>query len=214
MHGPAHLVNEKSAVVCAGMADPRPYHHGDLRRALLAAAIEVVGEVGPSGLRLREVARRAGVSHAAPAHHFGDKSGLLTALAAEGWALLAAALDDAMARTGSFLEVGVAYVGFATTHRPHFELMFRNELLRDDDPDLVAAQAAAAAVLYDPAAVAAGADADHAVVAGVAAWSLVHGLATLWLHGSLPDAVGDDPEVLARVAASHLFGGGRASSGA
>ena len=66
------------------MTDIRAYHHGDLRRALLAAALEAVGEVGPAALSLRDLARRAGVSHAAPAHHFGDKAGLLTALAARG----------------------------------------------------------------------------------------------------------------------------------
>ncbi|MFC7657596.1 TetR/AcrR family transcriptional regulator [Pseudonocardia benzenivorans] len=63
----------------------RPYHHGNLRRALLDASAQLVGERGPAALSLREVARRAGVSHAAPAHHFTDRRGLLTALAAEGW---------------------------------------------------------------------------------------------------------------------------------
>ena len=71
-----------------------PYHHGDLRRTLLDTALDAVAEHGPAALSLRDVARRAGVSHAAPAHHFGDKTGLLTALAAEGWSGLADALED------------------------------------------------------------------------------------------------------------------------
>ena len=57
------------------MSETRPYHHGDLRRAVLAAAVEAITESGPAGLSLRDLARRAGVSHAAPAHHFGDKAG-------------------------------------------------------------------------------------------------------------------------------------------
>ena len=72
----------------------RPYHHGDLRRALLAAALDVIATDGPAALSLRDLARRAGVSHAAPAHHFRDRTGLLTAVAVEGYGMLA----DALAR--------------------------------------------------------------------------------------------------------------------
>lgn len=188
------------------MAQPaRPYHHGDLRRVLVATAVDVVGEVGSAALSLREVARRAGVSHAAPSHHFGDKAGLLTAVAAEGYRLLTDALAEAMAGTGSFQEVGVAYVRFAVTHRAHFEVMFRPELYHEDDRELVEARRAAAELLYGPAGEAAGARGDDAVVAGVAAWSLVHGLATLWLGGNLPARAGDDPETLARAVTAHLF---------
>jgi AcrR family transcriptional regulator len=73
------------------------YHHGDLRRALFDALGEAVLEVGPAAVSLRDLARRAGVSHAAPAHHFGGKRGLLTAFAAEGHRLLAQALREAAA---------------------------------------------------------------------------------------------------------------------
>ena len=94
----------------------RPYHHGDLRRAVLDAAVAAIAESGPAALSLRDLARRAEVSHAAPAHHFGDKAGVLTALAAEGYALLGDALLETHDRTGDFLEVGVAYVRtFAVT---------------------------------------------------------------------------------------------------
>ena len=65
------------------------YHHGDLRRGLLRAAAEAIAENGVAAVSMRDLARRAGVSHAAPTHHFGDKSGLLTAFAAEGFDLLA-----------------------------------------------------------------------------------------------------------------------------
>jgi len=178
------------------------YHHGDLRRALLDAAAEAIVEVGPAGVSLRDLARRVGVSHAAPAHHFGDKTGLLTAIAAEGYRLLGAATRQAWEETHDFLEVGVAYVRFAVTHRAHFEVMFRPELYRSDDPELHTAQVQSAQVLYGPL-TELGARAP--VEAGVAAWSLMHGVAWLWLNRILPPEVGDDPEAIARAAGRYLF---------
>jgi AcrR family transcriptional regulator len=185
------------------------YHHGALRPALLDAALEAIGELGPTALSMREVARRAGVSHAASAHHFGDKAGLLTALAAQGYDLLADELAAAWAATGRFLEVGVAYVRFAVAHPAHFAVMFRPELLHRDDPALRGAKARSAAALYGgverlphPQA---GTD---PVVAGVAAWSIVHGFASLWLDGLLPPALGADPESAARAVAALLFRAG------
>jgi len=185
--------------------DARPYHHGDLPRALLDAAIQAILEVGPAAVSLRDLARRAGVSHAAPAHHFGDKAGLLTAVAADGFRRLAVTLREAHEATGSFLEVGVAYVRFAVTHRAHFEVMFRPELYRTEDPELVQARDAARAMLYPPAAEVTDSPDAGDVRAGVAAWSLVHGLATLWLNQNLPPQLGDDPEQIAREVARYLF---------
>ena len=106
---------------------PRPYHHGDLRPALLRAAVEVIGQAGPAAMSLREVARRAGVTHAAAAYHFGDKAGLLTAVAAQGYRMLAEELRSARDARSGFLEVGVAYVQFAVSHRAHFEVMYQPE---------------------------------------------------------------------------------------
>jgi AcrR family transcriptional regulator len=186
--------------------DARPYHHGDLPRALLDAAVEAIAEVGPAAVSLRDLARRTGVSHAAPAHHFGDKAGLLTAVATDGFRRLAATLGEAYQATGSFLEVGVAYVGFAVNHRAHFEVMFRPELYRPDDPQLVRARDAARALLYPPATEAANSpDGAGDLLAGIAAWSLVHGLATLWLNQNLPPQLGDDPEQITREVARYLF---------
>jgi AcrR family transcriptional regulator len=190
----------------AASKDARPYHHGDLPRALLEAAIQAIAEVGPAAVSLRDLARRAGVSHAAPAHHFGDKAGLLTAVATDGFERLAVTLRETYQTTGSFLEVGVAYVRFAVNHRAHFEVMFRPELYHSDDPELVRARDAARALLYPPAAEAANSpDSGGDLRAGVAAWSLVHGLATLWLNHNLPPQLGDDPEQIAREVAQHLF---------
>jgi AcrR family transcriptional regulator len=181
---------------------PKPYHHGDLRRVLLDAAVEAIDEYGPGDVSLRDLARRVGVSHAAPTHHFGDKAGLLTALAVEGYEMLAVSLRDTWERTHSFLEVGVAYVAFAVSHRAHFEVMFRPELLRIDDDALRTARAGSAAMLYGPAEQTTGAP---PVEAGVAAWSLMHGLSWLWLNGLLPPELGDDPEAIARATGGYLF---------
>lgn len=186
------------------MTGARGYHHGDLRRVLLTAAVVAIEESGPAALSLRDLARRAGVSHAAPAHHFGDKPGLLTALAVEGFDLLAAALQ-----TGdSLLEMGVAYVDFAVRRRAHFEVMYRPDLYRVDAPEVVAARGRSRAVLRSavadlpPGPGAAGGVAGDAL----AAWSIVHGFATLWNAGALPDEAGDDPRAAARVVIRRLFG--------
>lgn len=181
------------------------YHHGNLRRALLDATADAVAEVGPTACSVRDIARRAGVSHAAPVHHFGDRVGLLTAFAAEGFGLLAEALDGAAAASGGDLvEVGAAYVAFAVEHHAHFEVMFRRDLLRADDAELVAAMGAATAALrsgLDAEAARVGVTADEpsldleAVLVG--AWAQMHGLATLLVGGNLPARLGE-PRALAR----------------
>ena len=185
-----------------------PYHHGNLRRALMDAALDTIATDGVAALNLRDLARRCGVSHAAPAHHFGDRTGLLTAIATEGYDGLAAATAATWAETSSFLEVGVAYVRFAVTHPGHFAVMFRPDLVDPDDPELVRASSASAAMLYGPVGSVAEVGGDDVArrVAGTAAWALVHGIATLWLQGSLRGGPIDDPEALTRAAAGHLFG--------
>lgn len=179
-----------------------PYHHGDLRRALLAAALDLVAEHGPAALSLREVARRAGVSHAAPTHHFRHKAGLLTAIAADGYRMLAEALAAAGAKAGSaaFREQGVAYVAFATEHPAHFAVMRAPYLLDNDDADLVAARDSAGDQLRAGAATLPG----GGPATPLAAWSLVHGLASLLLEGNIRLDAGTDVESLARAVTGHL----------
>ncbi|MEE4493396.1 TetR/AcrR family transcriptional regulator [Streptomyces sp. BE230] len=185
------------------MSSDRTYHHGDLRRALLAAALDVIRTEGPAALSLRDLARRAGVSHAAPAHHFKDRTGLLTAIAAEGYGLFADALADAP----DLRERGVRYVRFATEHPAHFQVMFQPDLHRADDPDLLAAKERATAELRaGVTGLPAAGRGDDARLAGVAAWSLAHGFATLLLSGNLSGAMeGREPEAVFRVLAGLIF---------
>ncbi|MEU4547247.1 TetR/AcrR family transcriptional regulator [Nonomuraea dietziae] len=185
------------------------YHHGNLRRAILDAALQAIGESGPAGWSLRELARRAGVSHAAPAHHFGDKAGLLTAVAAEGFELFADSLERA---AGDVLAVGVAYVRFAIDYRPYFEVMFRPELYRADDPGMRSARERAAHVLVTSAGRLSSSPAQDRLTT-IAAWSLAHGFAGLWLSGSLPESAHGDPEAIARSLVQLVFDpGGRKPS--
>ncbi|MDI9836179.1 TetR/AcrR family transcriptional regulator [Streptomyces sp. KAU_LT] len=181
----------------------RPYHHGDLRRAVLTAALDVVATDGPSALSLRDLARRAGVSHAAPAHHFKDRTGLLTAIAAEGFGLLSAALGEA----ADLRDAGVRYVRFAREHPAHFQVMFTPGLLRTDDLELATARALAGEALRGAVSGVRPEDLGiDARMAGVAAWSLAHGFATLLLSHNLDGPVGDqDPEEFFRALAATLF---------
>jgi AcrR family transcriptional regulator len=162
------------------------YHHGDLRRTIVAAAVDAIAESGVDGWSLRELARRAGVSHAAPAYHFGDKTGVLTAIAAEGYEQFATVLEQA---GSDLLDAGLAYVRFATEHPVHFGIMFQPSLFRADDPAVAEPRARAAAVLASGAR-------GHSTPATerhtrIAAWSIAHGFASLWLAGAMGD--GGDP---------------------
>lgn len=193
------------------------YHHGDLRAELLRRAAEMIDREGAVELSMRDLARQAGVSHAAPRHHFPTRTDLLTALAAQGYRLLGQRLRAA-GSGGDFVEVGVAYVAFATDLPAHFDVMFRPDLLDTDDPELVAAQREAFDVLRggveEKAAAGRVGDAAAAVVAG---WALVHGIATLAASGSLQNArlrdLLPDPDLpsVTRRAAGMLYGSPRAS---
>lgn len=187
---------DNAKIVGRVRAVTKRYHHGDLRRELIRHALAEITDNGVAALSLRDLARRAGVSHAAPAHHFHDKTGLLTAIATEGFTLLSDTLGAAQER--GFLETGVAYVSFAVEHPAHFTVMF-SAVLDDSDPDLAAARDRAGAILdqgvvdlpHPPA------ESDRSDAA-IAAWSLVHGFATLWLNGALSLASDADPTATAR----------------
>jgi AcrR family transcriptional regulator len=158
------------------------YHHGDLRAAILRAAGDILEEQGVAALSLREAARRAGVSHNAPYRHFAERDQLLAALAAEGFRSLGEALGK---RPES--NMGVAYVEFALA-RPHrFRLMFGGQVPFEKFPELKA-EAERSHAGVEQAFADLGADAP---VAAAAAWSLVHGLASLVLDGHFERAVRD-----------------------
>ncbi|HEY3844846.1 MAG TPA: TetR/AcrR family transcriptional regulator [Acidimicrobiales bacterium] len=181
------------------------YHHGDLRRALMDAAVASVAEGGPGAVSLRALAAAVGVSHAAPVHHFGDKAGLFTAVATEGFELLADELTRVWEETGDFLATGVRYVHFALHHKGYFEVMFRPDLFDGDDPGLVEAQRRSFARLHDPVASGRRAKDPQSVrLAGLASWSTAHGLATLLLSGNLPDVDRAGSDALARDVLAHL----------
>lgn len=197
------------------------YHHGDLRRAVLQRALEVVAEHGPHALSLRAIASELGVSHTAPRHHFGSNTGLLTAIAAEGFRLLRDRLRALREADAAFLDLGVAYVEFATQHPAHFAVMFQPALTDPDDPDLAeASEGAFGEIRAGVAAIAPHRTKEDAAVVVTAAWSLMHGLATLELTGSLDRSrirelvgVADLAEIARRVG-GHLDGsreGGRPS---
>ena len=187
------------------------YHHGDLRAAVLAAASDVIARDGVDQLSLRSIAVELGVSHTAPRHHFGSREGVFTALACEGYELLADALEDAAAG-GDFAAVGVAYVLFAVNHPGHFAVMYRPELLDAANTELQRAQQRTAAQLDAGARTHGGGSAEGIAVASIAAWSLVHGMATLKLSGALDaarllqQAGGDLPSIALR-AVRQLFSG-------
>ncbi|WP_024874453.1 TetR/AcrR family transcriptional regulator [Saccharomonospora piscinae] len=169
------------------------YHHGDLRRAIITVAVDVISTDGTAAISLRDLARRAGVSHAAPAHHFGDKAGLLTAIAVEGYEFLADSLQDALNSTPlPLVELGVRYVNFAAEHPAHFEVMYRPDLYHRDDPELLAAKNWTRRVLRAGVA-GAPSDAHDTIVEAdaLAAWSMAHGFATLLRTGNFEEFLDD-----------------------
>ncbi|TQL57845.1 TetR family transcriptional regulator [Propioniferax innocua] len=180
----------------------RAYHHGDLRRHVLDIAVTLLGGEGPDAVSLREVARRAEVSHAAPAHHFGSRQGLFTAVAAEGFRLLADEMRASIEEQ-RFDLTAVAYVGWAVKHPGHFSVMFRTDLLDGSDDELVAAQAETSDMLTSGVAMVPDSvlttDRD---AARKAAWALVHGLASLVIGGQIEE---EDAERLTLQCARQLF---------
>jgi AcrR family transcriptional regulator len=172
------------------MATARPYHHGNLRSALLEAAERSLG--GSGELSLRELAREVGVSHAAPRRHFADKQALLDALAEDGFDRLGRELDAAMGAAGGSLreQLGAfarAYVRFATVHGALLELMFAGK----HRPGAEALREAADRAFAGPLALFAGAQASGGIVpgerAGIVALATLHGIASLAKGGMLGD---------------------------
>jgi AcrR family transcriptional regulator len=176
----------------------KPYHHGNLAAVAVAAAEEEIARHGIAAASLRRVAERAGVSHTAVGKRFGDKAGLLAAVATEGYRLL----GEHLAGAGTDMAaLGRAYVEFAQRRPALFAVMFQPTVYRADDPGVVAARARTTRMLQ-----AGVGQRDGAVTADVAlgAWAFVHGIASLVAGGAIE---GDAVEVYDRVSVA-LFRGG------
>jgi len=187
---------------------PASYHHGDLPRALLDAALRIVETQGAEGLTLRAVARSAGVSQAAPYRHFANKEAILAAVATEGFRSLMAAMADSIATAGAgplqrLHAVGLAYVLFATSHPAHFRVMFGRDMADRS------ASASLRQIATDTFNIVVNAVADcqragfarfeePAESLALAAWSSVHGLSTLLVEGVLDRPVAEVAELVTR----------------
>ena len=196
---------------------PAPaYHHGDLRRALLDAAFKILKTEGPAALSLREVARRAGVSHQAPYHHFASRAHLLAALSCDGFEQLAESLERVQAATADpvrrMQNTGVEYIMFASRSPGRFRLMFGAELgARDPYPDLSAAAQRVFGLLVRPFGMPsqpARGSAGQDVV--LTLWSTVHGLAALAVDGQVK-LEGKALEAAARATTERLWFGVQAA---
>jgi AcrR family transcriptional regulator len=163
-----------------------------VREALLAAARAELVEHGRAAISLRAVARRAGFSHASPKYHFGDRSGLLTAIATEGFQGLARQLSDVRESDAQqqLAALGRAYIDFGLSHPALFELMFAPSELRATDPELIAAQQQAIGSLTTAVSRLAGIDTTPSDTPKLAliSWALVHGLVVLARDGALQSA--------------------------
>ncbi|QIG49810.1 TetR/AcrR family transcriptional regulator [Nordella sp. HKS 07] len=180
---------------------PKSYHHGDLREALVVAAIALLEEKGLASFTLRECARRAGVSHAAPAHHFATAADLLAEIAARGFERFVAALGEAADAENAtpvtrLAAMGQAYVAFALANPAIYGLMFRGSAGSLQSPHLKSASTAAWQQLCDAVAAALGPRRQDEVVAKAAAvWALVHGTATLMLDCKLPPVMNSPAQI-------------------
>lgn len=189
----------------------RPYHHGDLRRALLDEALVIIGAEGVAALTLREIGARLGVSRTALYRHFADKPALLTAVATEGFRTLRerliAAWEDGGRRWAAFEAMGVAYIDFAVDNPAHYRVMFgRFDDSRPPDAELQAEAGGAFQSLVD--AVSTLQDdgsirADDTLLTARFVWAVVHGVAMLAIEGQLhePNAI----EALKRYAIERLW---------
>ncbi len=197
------------------------YHHGDLRRALLEAALQLIEREGPQGLTLRAAARLAGVSQAAPYRHFADKQALLATVAEEGFRAMTAAMrratrphaDEPLLR---FQALGLSYVGFARSHPGHFRVMFGPEAAdRSLYPSLGEAAGETFRLLVEAIVECQKSgfvrEGDPEELA-VTAWSTVHGLSALLVDGQLGGKAGRVDDLAPRVTQNLFLGLGRSQA--
>ncbi len=167
--------------------------HGDVRRLVLDAAIAIIELEGAESLSMREVARRAGVSHQAPYHYFGDRGGIFAAISEEGFAGLAQAFRDVHETEMPAAKAGfIAYLNFSRQHVGHFRVMFRNDICGVATHALTQTAADSAFEelrLMVSRITGSEIDPNKAFAFAAMLWSLSHGLATLVIDGPLPNKV-------------------------
>ena len=173
---------------------PAPHdQHGDVRRLVLDSALDIITSTGAESLSMREVARRAGVSHQAPYHYFGDRSGIFAAISEEGFTGLAQAFRDVHETNMPAAKAGfIAYLNFSRAHIGHFRVMFRNDIcgVTTHPSTQIAADSAfdelrlMVARITGPEI-----DPNNAFTFATMLWSLAHGLATLVIDGPLPNKI-------------------------
>jgi AcrR family transcriptional regulator len=165
--------------------------HGDVRRLVLDAALDIITSSGAESLSMREVARRAGVSHQAPYHYFGDRSGIFAAISEEGFSALAGAFRDVQESTISAAKADfIAYLDFARSHVGHFRVMFRQDIcgVQENEETAIAASSAFDELLQMVArTIGSSVDPKAAHTFAFTMWSHAHGLATLVIDGPLPN---------------------------
>ena len=204
----------------------RGYHHGNLREALVEAALELVADKGPAGLSITEAARRAGVSPAAPYRHFRDADALLAEVASRGFEQFTLALSTAWNEgrpdpITAFTALGRAYLDFARRHPAFYAVMFETHFAADAYPDLSAAGDRAFQILRDAAETLAARvpqpDRPPSLMVALHVWSLSHGIASLFCrpgraHRPLPMAPEDllEAGVLVYLQGLGLIGSGPA----
>lgn len=192
--------------------EPHHYHHGDLKNALIAAGLQLLIEKGVNGLNLREVARRAGVTHAAPYRHFADKEALIAAIAEDGFQRLGERIRAAHnAVTGDaatkLTTLGHAYITFALEQPDSFRLMFSHTIAhREQYPELYTAAKAGflllQSIIEEGKATGLFVNADS-IAMTKSVWSMVHGLASLLVEGQFPMDQ-SEPQVQEQTIAFHL----------
>ena len=190
------------------MKRPNRYHHGDLPRALLDAALHIVETQGTEALTLRAVARLVGVSQAAPYRHFASKEAILAAVAEDGFRSLMAAMQESVnacgeGALGRLRAVGVGYVTFATSHPAHFRVMFgREKAERSAFPSLHQVASDTLGLVVDAISDCQRAglvrSEEPAADLALTAWSCVHGLSALLVNGVLDKPAAEIAEMVTR----------------
>ena len=187
------------------MVPAPPDHHGDVRRLVLDAALAIIETSGAESLSMREVARRAGVSHQAPYHYFKDRSGIFAAISEEGFTSLAHAFRTVDYSNVSPAKAGfIAYLGFARTHVGHFRVMFRSDicgLATHESASLAAEDAFNELLLMVSRTIGVSANESEQLTFAIMLWSHAHGLATLILDGPLMNRLPPTTDVETQVQA-------------